>query len=216
LRAAVLGADDGIVSTAALMLGVAASDASHTAILTAGVAGLVAGAMSMAAGEYVSVSSQRDTERADIKKEEQELAEDPEAEKLELQRMYEDRGLSLDVAEMVAIQLTEHDALGAHTRDELGLDARMLARPLQASVVSAVSFALGGSVPLIFEIVAPAQVRTPAILFATLLALTVLGGVGAHLGGAPTRRGAVRVLIGGTAAMAVTSLIGRLVGATGL
>lgn len=216
LRAAVLGADDGIVSTASLMLGVAASSASHTAVLTAGLAGLVAGAMSMAAGEYVSVSSQRDAERADLKKEEQELEDDPEAERLELQRIYEDRGLGPEVAKVVATQLTERDALAAHSRDELGLDPQGLARPLQAAVVSAVSFALGGSIPVIFEVAAPAGVRTPAILIATVLALIGLGALGAHLGGAPSGRGAVRVVLGGAAAMAVTYLIGSLAGAAGL
>lgn len=216
LRAAVLGADDGIVSTASLMLGVAASNASHAAILTAGLAGLVAGAMSMAAGEYVSVSSQRDAERADIRKEKRELADNPEAERRELQQIYEGRGLSPDVAEVVAAQLTERDALTAHSRDELSLDPQALARPLQAAVVSAVSFALGGSVPLIFEVAAPGRVRTPAILIAAVLALIGLGAAGAYLGGAPTGRGAIRVVLGGTAAMTVTSLIGRLVGAAGL
>jgi VIT1/CCC1 family predicted Fe2+/Mn2+ transporter len=216
LRAAVLGADDGIVSTASLMLGVAAAGASHTAVLTAGLAGLVAGAMSMAAGEYVSVSSQRDSERADLRIEKRELADDVEGERAELKRIYEDRGLSSELAATVAGQLMERDALAAHARDELGLDPQALARPLQAALVSAASFAAGASQPLLFEILAPAGLRVPAILAATLLALLLLGSLGAYLGGAPISKGAIRVLIGGSAAMAVTWLIGSLAGAAGL
>ena len=216
LRAAVLGADDGIVSTGSLMLGVAAVHSSHTAVLTAGLAGLVAGAMSMAAGEYVSVSSQRDAERADLSKETLELASDPEVERKELQRIYEKRGLPPELAEEVASQLMRYDALAAHARDELGLDPQALARPLQAAVVSAASFAIGAALPILAELLTPAALRTPATLAATLLALLVLGMLGAQIGGASIRMGAARVLVGGSAAMAVTWLIGRLAGAAGL
>ena len=170
----------------------------------------------MAAGEYVSVSSQRDAERADLSKETLELVSDPEVERKELQRIYEKRGLPPELAEEVAIQLMRYDALAAHARDELGLDPQALARPLQAAGVSAASFAIGAALPILAELLAPAALRTPATLAATLLALLVLGMLGAQIGGASIRMGAARVLVGGSAAMAVTWLIGRLAGAAGL
>lgn len=216
LRAAVLGADDGIVSTASLMIGVAASDASRNAILTAGLAGLVAGAMSMAAGEYVSVSSQRDAEEADIARERAELASDPDFELDELTQVYEQRGLTPALAREVAVQLTAADPLGTHLRDELGVTEGDLARPVQASVVSALSFALGAALPLLTLLVAPASVRIAVIAVAAIVFLGVLGVVGSRLGGAGATRPAFRVMAGGGLAMLVTALIGRLVGAAGL
>lgn len=216
LRAAVLGADDGIVSTASLMLGVTASNASHTAVITAGLAGLVAGAMSMAAGEYVSVASQRDAELSDLALEAKELQQDPIGELDELRRIYEAKGLPSDLADTVARRLSEAGALAAHARDELGLDPLALARPMQAAAISALSFAVGASVPLIFEIVAAPTQRAPAILVATIVALVALGALGARLGGASVLRGAARVLVGGSAAMTITWFIGRLAGAAGL
>jgi VIT1/CCC1 family predicted Fe2+/Mn2+ transporter len=212
LRAAVLGANDGILSVSSLVLGVAASGASGSAILTAGVAGLVAGASSMAAGEYVSVSSQRDTELADLRLEERELDADPEGELDELVKIYEARGLATRLAEDVASELTRRDALGTHARDELGLEDERRARPLQAASASAVSFASGAILPLVAVGVAPAGARTIACVLVTLVALASLGVAGAELGGAPRQRATVRVLIWGLVAMAITSGIGALVG----
>ena len=216
LRAAVLGADDGIVSTASLVIGVAAAAASHNAVLLAGVAGLVAGATSMAAGEYVSVSSQRDAEQADIAQEQQELADDPEFERAELTEIYVRRGLDQELAATVAERLMAADPLGSHVRDELGLQPGGLARPLQAAVVSAVSFALGAALPLVVIVLAPIRARVPVTALAALVLLALLGAVGARLGGAPAGRAALRVTVGGSLAMGLTALIGQLVGATGL
>ena len=212
LRAAVLGANDGILSVSSLLLGVAASGASASAILTAGIAGLVAGAASMAAGEYVSVSSQRDTERADLRLEERELSSDPEGELRELTGIYERRGLPTQLAREVAVALSERGALRAHARDELGLDENRRARPAQAAGASALSFACGAALPLIAVAVAPSASRVLACVSVTLLALALLGDLGARLGGAPRLRATTRVLILGSAAMAITSGIGALVG----
>jgi len=212
LRAAVLGSDDAIVSTASLMIGVAASSAGKGAILVAGIAGLVAGAMSMAAGEYVSVSSQRDAEQADIAREKRELAGQPQAELEELASIYVKRGLELDLARKVAEQLSARDRLGAHLRDELGIDPAALARPLQAAWISAASFALFATVPIIALLIAPAPLRIPVIATLSLASLTALGAVGGRLGGAPLGRAALRVTLGGALAMAVTAAIGRLLG----
>jgi vacuolar iron transporter family protein len=216
LRAAVLGADDGIVSTASLVIGVAASSASPSVVLVAGLAGLVAGAMSMATGEYVSVSSQRDAERADIARERGELAANPELELAELAAIYQRRGLEEELAWTVAGRLMAVDPLAAHVRDELGLSEGLLARPVQAAVVSAVSFAVGAVLPLLAVVLAPAPVRILAVAGVALVVLGVLGGVGGRLGGASSWRGAGRVLVGGGLAMAATAVIGRLVGAVGL
>jgi VIT1/CCC1 family predicted Fe2+/Mn2+ transporter len=213
LRAAVLGSDDAIVSTASLMIGVAASSAAERSILIAGVAGLVAGAMSMAAGEFVSVSSQRDAEQADIDQEKRELAEAPRAELRELATIYEKRGLEPALAMKVAEQLSKHDRLGAHMRDELGIDRAALARPLQAAAVSAVSFATFALIPILALLAAPVALRLPAIALASLASLGALGAFGGYLGGAPILRAAVRVTLGGGLAMAVTAGIGRLFGA---
>ncbi|MDN4175605.1 VIT family protein [Nocardioides sp. SOB77] len=216
LRAAVLGADDGIVSTAGLMAGVAAAAGTRTTILTAGLAGLVAGAISMAAGEYVSVSSQRDAERADLNKERRELTEDPEGELLELTLIYEGRGLDRPLAEQVAQALSKHDALSAHVRDELGQGEQSAAKPVQAAIVSALAFAIGAAVPLFAVLIAPTSTRTVMLVSATLLALGVLGVVGARLGGARQSRAAMRVLAGGTAALLITAAVGKLVNTSGL
>jgi VIT1/CCC1 family predicted Fe2+/Mn2+ transporter len=212
LRAAVLGADDALVSTASLMIGVAASSASKEAILVAGVAGLVAGSMSMAVGEYVSVSSQRDSEKADIERETRELASHPQAELNELATIYVERGLEKELAMKVAEQLSERDRLGAHVRDELGLDTEFLARPMQAAWISAASFATFAVVPIAALLVAPASWRLPSIAVASLISLAALGAFGGHLGGAPLGRAALRVTLGGGLAMAVTAAIGRLLG----
>jgi VIT1/CCC1 family predicted Fe2+/Mn2+ transporter len=212
LRAAVLGADDAIVSTASLMIGVAASAASREVILVSGVAGLVAGAMSMAVGEFVSVSSQRDAERADIERETQELATQPQAEMLELASLYEVRGVEKALARQVAEQLSAHDRLGAHLRDELGIDTRSLARPMQAAWISAASFSAFAVVPIAALLVAPVTVRIPAIAGLSLVSLAALGAFGGHLGGAPLGRAALRVTAGGALAMAATAAIGRLLG----
>jgi len=212
LRAAVLGADDAIVSTASLMIGVAAASASKGAILVAGVAGMVAGAMSMAVGEYVSVSSQRDAEQADIRLETHELSSEPEAELQELAMIYMSRGLEKDLAMKVAQQLSAHDPLAAHMRDELGIDPAALARPLQAAWISAASFASFAVVPILALLVAPAALRLPMIAVVSLLSLAVLGAFGGNLGGAPLGRAALRVTIGGALAMVVTALIGRILG----
>ena len=212
LRAAVLGADDAIVSTASLMIGVAASSASKDVILVAGVAGLVAGSMSMAVGEYVSVSSQRDSERADIERETRELESQPQAELNELAMIYAERGVEKDLAMQVAQQLSVRDRLGAHLRDELGVDRDFLARPMQAAWISAASFATFAVVPVAALLVAPDSSRIPAIAAVSLMSLAALGAFGGHLGGAPLGRAALRVTLGGGLAMAVTAAIGRLLG----
>ena len=212
LRAAVLGANDGILSTAGLVLGVAAADASVSAIVTAGLAGLVAGALSMAAGEYVSVSSQRDAERADLRLEERELAADPAGELEELAAIHRARGLSPELAHRVAEELSRGDALAAHARDELGIEEAGMAQPLQASWSSAISFAVGASVPLTAIAVVPGSARIPATVVVTLAGLAALGAVGARLGGARAGPAAARVAAWGAVAMALTSAIGALVG----
>jgi len=212
LRAAVLGSDDAIVSTASLMIGVAAASSSKAAILVAGVAGLVAGAMSMAVGEYVSVSSQRDAEEADIGLEKKELSTDPESELQELAMIYVKRGIEKDLAMKVAEQLSAHDRLGAHMREELGIDQASLALPMQAAWISAASFALFAVVPIAGLLVAPTALRIPVIAAFSLVSLAALGAFGGHLGGAPLGRAALRVTLGGTLAMTVTALIGRILG----
>lgn len=217
LRAAVLGADDGIVSTASLMIGVAAAAGTKESMLVAGIAGLVAGALSMAAGEYVSVSSQRDAEQADILRERRELASDPSGELEELAAIYRKRGLDADLARKVAEQLSSaENKLHVHMREELGLDETSLARPMQAALVSAASFAALALLPVLALVVAPASVRIFAIAVVSLVSLGVLGALGGRLGGAPMGRASLRVLLGGGAAMATTALIGRLLGAAGI
>jgi len=212
LRAAVLGSDDAIVSTASLMIGVAASAATRGSILVAGVAGLVAGAMSMGVGEYVSVSSQRDAEQADIEQEKRELAADPKAELKELAGIYRKRGLDKDLAMQVAEQLSVHDRLGAHLRDELQIDPTSLSQPMQAAFVSACSFATFALVPIFALLIAPEAWRIPLIAVFSLLSLATLGGIGGYLGGAPILRASLRVTLGGAFAMTVTAVIGHLVG----
>lgn len=212
LRAAVLGADDGILSTASLVLGVAAAGSGHAAIITAGVAGMVAGSMSMAAGEYVSVSSQRDVEQADLALERRELEESPEDELAELAAIYRARGISESLAWQVARELSEGDRLAVHARDELGFDPKHMARPRQAALASALSFACGAIVPLFAIALAPASSRVVVAIIVTLLALAALGAIGARVGGAPTRPAIVRVVFWGAVAMAVTMGIGALVG----
>lgn len=212
LRAAVLGSNDAIVSTASLMIGVAASAAARGSVLVAGAAGLVAGAMSMAVGEYVSVSSQRDAERADIEVEKRELALAPEAELDELAAIYRKRGLDEDLARQVARQLTAHDKLAAHLHDELGIHTEELARPLQAAWISAASFGTFALVPIVALLLAPAGLRIPVIAACSLVSLAALGAFGAHLGGAPRARAALRVVVGGAFGMALTAAIGHLVG----
>jgi VIT1/CCC1 family predicted Fe2+/Mn2+ transporter len=212
LRAAVLGANDGIVSVASLMIGVAASNASNSAVAVAGFAGLVAGAMSMATGEYVSVSSQRDTELADIRREQRELATAPELELQELTQIYEKRGLEADLARKVAEQLTATDPLEAHLRDELGMSGVVPARPWQAAFVSAGSFGGGGIVPLLALLFTSGDALIAAIAIAALFVLAITGAVGGRLGGAPVVRAALRVLAGGALAMAITAVVGNLVG----
>lgn len=212
LRAAVLGANDGIVSVSSLVVGVAAADPSPRAVLIAGVAGLVAGAMSMAAGEYVSVSSQSDTERADIKREKAALVETPEAELEELIGIYEERGLSRPTAEAVARELTEKDALGAHIRDELGLSEVHAANPLQAALASGATFSVAAAVPVLAAFLAPASAIIPTVLFVTVLALAILGALGAKAGAAPLAPAVLRVVGWGVFAMAVTAAIGWLFG----
>ena len=212
LRAAVLGSDDAIVSTASLMIGVAASSASQGAILVAGVAGLVAGAMSMAVGEYVSVSSQLDAEQADIELEKRELTGQPQAELQELAMIYVNRGIEKELAMKVAEQLSKHDRLGAHMLDELRIDHASLARPMQAAWISAASFASFAMVPITGLLVAPAALGIPAVVVVSLASLAVLGAFGGYLGGAPLGRAALRVTVGGALAMAVTAVIGRILG----
>ena len=212
LRAAVLGSDDAIVSTSSLMIGVAASSAPKGAILIAGVAGLVAGAMSMAVGEFVSVSSQRDAEDADIAREKAELAGQPQAELRELAMIYVKRGLDEDLAMKVAEQLSAHDRLGAHLHDELGIEKTARARPMQAAWISAASFASFALIPISALLLAPAALRIPMIAAFSLVSLAALGAFGGYLGGAPRGRAALRVTLGGGLAMAVTAAIGRLLG----
>jgi vacuolar iron transporter family protein len=212
LRAAVLGANDGLLSTASLLVGVAAAGVSRSLLLTTGVAALVAGATSMAVGEYSSVSSQRDAEQADLSTEREELATAPRSELTELQGIYIRRGLSVDLAGQVAQQLTAHDALASHARDELGLDPEELARPVQAAVTSAVSFSVGALVPILCAVAAGRSLRIVMCVVVTLVALAVLGAIGAELGNASRQRGALRVLVGGAIAMAVTIAVGRLIG----
>jgi VIT1/CCC1 family predicted Fe2+/Mn2+ transporter len=212
LRAAVLGANDGILSTASLVLGVATSHAAHSSILVAGVAGLVAGAMSMAAGEYVSVHSQADTERADLDLERKELKTDNKGEHRELAAIYEARGLDAKLAKQVAEQLMAKDALGAHARDELGLSKAMKARPLQAALSSAASFAVGASLPLLVTVFAPASILIPLIFGTALVFLALLGALAAHTGGAGVMMGALRVTFWGALAMGVTAAVGALFG----
>ncbi|HZV23624.1 MAG TPA: VIT1/CCC1 transporter family protein [Luteimonas sp.] len=210
LRAAVLGANDGVISTASLMVGVAATGAAPAAVLTAGIAGLAAGAMSMAAGEYVSVQSQADTERADIARETEELERQPDLEHAELAAIYRKRGLDASLARQVAAQLMAKDALGAHVRDELGITEALRARPVQAALASAASFAAGALIPIAATLLAPAQASAATIAATTLLALLGLGALAAHAGGSPRMRGAVRVAFWGALAMAMTALVGRL------
>jgi VIT1/CCC1 family predicted Fe2+/Mn2+ transporter len=213
LRAAVLGANDGVISTASLILGVASSHASHGSVLTAGTAALVAGAMSMAAGEYVSVHSQADTERAELQREHGELQENPHAEHRELKHIYIDRGLDADLAGHVAEQLMAHDALGAHARDELGLSEQTAAKPLQAALASAASFTFGAALPLAVVLLAPAGMLRSVIVASSVLFLALLGGVAARTGGAPVLPGALRVSFWGALAMAITAAVGSLFGA---
>ena len=213
LRAAVLGANDGIVSTASLVVGVAAAGSSHGNILVTGVAGLVAGAMSMAAGEYVSVHSQADTENADLSRERAELEKDPAAERRELTAIYVGRGLEPGLAQQVAEQLMTHDAIGAHGRDELGISEAHSARPVQAALASAASFAVGAALPLAVTALAPAQSLIPWISGAALFFLALLGAVAARAGGASVLMGAWRVIFWGALAMGITAGVGALFGA---
>jgi len=212
LRAAVLGANDGILSTSSIIVGVAASSAGQGAVITAGVAALAAGALSMAAGEYVSVSSQADTERADLERERRELADDPESELAELTAIYEDRGLSHALALQVAQELTAKDALAAHARDELGIVAHLSANPLQAAVTSAATFAVGALIPLATALLSPTGLVTPVTVAVTIVGLGVLGALGGWAGGAGYAKPAARVVLWGVIAMAVTYGIGALVG----
>jgi len=212
LRAAVLGANDGIVSTASLIIGVAAASATHESIVLAGVAGLVAGAMSMAAGEYVSVSSQADTERADLELERVSLEEDFEHEKAELAQIYEDRGLDSELALKVAGQLMEHDALGAHARDEIGISVHDNTNPIQAAVSSAAAFFIGAALPLLTAWLAPGPRLITVVAASSLVFLAVLGALAARTGGASVTVGTFRVMFWGALAMALTFAVGRLFG----
>jgi len=214
LRAAVLGANDGIVSTAALIVGVAAAESSRHATLLAGLAGLVAGAMSMAAGEYVSVSSQSDTEKADMARERAELAASPDAELAELTGIYVSRGLDPELAKRVAEQLTAHDAFAAHARDELGLTEEQAARPIQAALASALTFSVGAALPLVLSALVPANRLIAIVSVGSLLCLALLGAVAARAGGASVWRGAVRVTFWSALALAITAGVGHLFGTT--
>lgn len=214
LRAAVMGANDGIVSTASLLVGVASAQSSHQTLMLAGAAGLVAGAMSMAAGEYVSVSSQADTENADLEREARELEEDPEFEHRELAGIYEDRGLNPQLAQQVARQLMRHDALEAHARDELGISSVMRTRPLQAALTSALTFSVGGALPLLVAFLSPAEAAVAAISATSLGFLAILGAMAARTGGASLLKGAARVTFWGALAMGATAAIGSLFGPT--
>lgn len=213
LRAAVLGANDGIVSTASLVVGVAAAHSKSSEILVAGVAGLVAGAMSMAAGEYVSVSSQSDTEQADLDRERQELATEDESERNELAAIYVSRGLEPSLARQVADQLMAHDALGAHARDELGISELTTARPIQAALASAATFAIGAAMPLVAALATPPTAVIPVVIATSILFLAFLGGFGAHAGGAPIMKAALRVTFWGALAMGLTAGVGAIFGA---
>jgi len=212
LRAAVLGANDGIVSTASLIVGVAAASAATSEVLIAGVAGLVAGAMSMAAGEYVSVSSQSDTEQADLARERAELAGQPEFEREELTRLYTERGVEPDLARQVADQLMARDALGAHARDELGISAVTAARPIQAALTSAATFSVGAAMPLVMVLLMPRSFLVAGVSIASLVFLALLGGIGAQAGGANVIRATLRVTFWGALAMALTAGIGAIFG----
>jgi VIT1/CCC1 family predicted Fe2+/Mn2+ transporter len=212
LRAAVLGANDGLISTSSLVVGVAAAGPDRGAILLAAVAGLAAGALSMAAGEYVSVSSQADTEQADLARERGELATAPESERAELAAIYVDRGLTSELADQVAGQLMAHDAIGAHARDELGIHELTRARPIQAAVASAAAFAVGAAPPTVLAALLPAGILTPGVVGVTLALLLALGAAAAHLGGAQVSRGALRVAFWGLVAMVCTAVVGRLFG----
>ncbi len=212
LRAAVLGANDGLISTSSLVVGVAAAQPTRAAVLVAAVAGLVAGSLSMAAGEYVSVSSQADTEEADLTRERRELAESPDAELTELTSLYVARGLTEELAGQVAVQLMAHDPLTAHARDELGISPGTRARPIQAALASAAAFAVGAAPPLLLAVLVPLASLTPIVISLSLVLLAVFGGTAAHLGGAPLLKGALRVAFWGAVAMACTALVGRLFG----
>jgi vacuolar iron transporter family protein len=212
LRAAVLGANDGILSTSSLVLGVAAAHATHSNVLVAGVAGLVAGAMSMAAGEYVSVHSQADTEKAELELERRELKADDKGEQRELTAIYVARGLDPSLAKQVAEQLMIRDALGAHARDELGISETLRARPIQAALTSAASFAVGAAMPLLVTVIAPAPALIPLVAGTSLVFLATLGGLAARVGGAGMTKGALRVTFWGALAMALTAGVGFLVG----
>ena len=212
LRAAVLGANDGLISTASLIVGVASASHQRGPVVLAGVAGLVAGALSMAAGEYVSVSSQKDAEEADLARERRELATQPEVERAELAGIYVSRGLTPELAREVADQLMAHDALGAHARDELGMSELTRARPIQAALASAASFAVGAAPPLLIAVLLPIAAVTWVVAGTTLVVLAVLGATAARLGGAPTGAGALRVTFWGAVAMGCTALVGRLFG----
>jgi vacuolar iron transporter family protein len=214
LRAAVLGANDGLISTASLIVGVAASASDTRGVLVAGTAGLVAGALSMAAGEYVSVSSQADSENADLAREKRELEIQPEFEMEELAQTFVARGATLDTARAMAAQLSEHDALGAHAREELGIHEHSIAQPLQAAITSAITFAIGAGLPLLVAFVSPRDTLIHTVAIATLLFLAVLGATGARLGGAPLLRATVRVLFWGAVALGVTAAIGAIFGTT--
>jgi VIT1/CCC1 family predicted Fe2+/Mn2+ transporter len=214
LRAAVLGANDGIVSTASLIVGVAAAHSGRSAVLLAGLAGLVAGAMSMAAGEYVSVSSQADTEKADLARERRELSESPDAELHELQQIYIARGLDADLALRVARQLSAGDVLATHARDELGITAAQAANPIQAAAASAATFSVGAALPLIVTALVPASAVITIVTVASLVSLAVLGALAAGAGGASRTRGAIRVSFWSALALGVTALVGHLFGAT--
>jgi VIT1/CCC1 family predicted Fe2+/Mn2+ transporter len=214
LRAAVLGANDGIVSTASLVVGVAAANAASGEILVAGVAGLVAGAMSMAAGEYVSVSSQSDTEQADLERERKELATDSKFEHEELAAIYVKRGLDSELAKQVAKQLMAHDALATHARDELGISELTTARPIQAAFASAATFAVGAALPILVVLLTPRASLIPVVIVSAILFLALLGGFGAYAGGAPVVKAALRVTFWGVLAMALTAGVGALFGAT--
>ncbi len=216
LRAGVLGANDGIVSTAGLVVGVAAATTERGAIATAGIAGLVAGAVSMALGEYVSVSTQRDTERALLDKERRELEESPEEEFAELVAMYQNKGLSQTTATLVAEELTEHDAFAAHVDIELGIDPDALTNPWHAAYASAISFTVGSALPLLAILLPPANLRIPITFIAVLLALALTGGISAHLGGASRGPAVRRIVLGGALAMVVTYAVGQLLGVAGI
>lgn len=214
LRAAVLGANDGLVSVSSLVVGVAAGGVSQASILLTGIAGLVAGALSMAAGEYISVQSQSDTEHADLAKEKKELSENPVGETEELKNIYIKRGLNEQLARQVAEQLMAGDALAAHARDELGITEELKARPIQAAFASAAAFAFGAIVPIIVAIISPATVVTAAIVISSLITLMVLGALAAYAGGASCIKGAARVTFWGALAMIITGLVGKLTGAS--